>query len=57
MIRDILLAFRALRRTHPVLMHAHFGFSARVPVGLARELAIPLVVTYHGADITIERHG
>ncbi|HEX6640375.1 MAG TPA: glycosyltransferase, partial [Thermoanaerobaculia bacterium] len=48
---------RALRRTNPVLMHAHFGFSARVPVGIARDLGVPLVITYHGADITIERTG
>ena len=47
---------RALRRTEPVLMHAHFGFSARVPVRLADDLGIPLVITYHGADITIERN-
>lgn len=36
-------------------MHAHFGFSARVPVRIAQELGIPLVITYHGADITVER--
>ena len=46
---------RALRRQEPVLMHAHFGFSARVPVRLAERLGVPLVITYHGADITIER--
>ena len=46
---------RALRRTNPSLLHAHFGFSARVPVRLARRLDLPLVITYHGADITIAR--
>ena len=46
---------RALRRTDPTIMHAHFGFAARVPVRLAAELGIPLVITYHGADIAVTR--
>lgn len=44
---------RAIAATRPVVLHAHFGSSA-LPAGpIARALGIPLVLTYHGMDITV----
>ncbi len=43
----------ALAAESPTIVHAHFGSSA-VPAGhIARALGVPLVVTYHGMDITV----
>ena len=44
---------RAIAETRPVVMHAHFGSSALPASRIARALGIPLVVTYHGMDITV----
>jgi len=41
-----------LSSTAPVLLHAHFGWSGVDLVPTARRLGIPLVVTFHGVDIT-----
>jgi glycosyltransferase involved in cell wall biosynthesis len=38
----------------PALIHAHFGPDASHAVPLARALGVPLVVTHHGYDVTIE---
>jgi glycosyltransferase involved in cell wall biosynthesis len=38
--------------TKPVLIHAHFAPDACHALGLAAELALPLVVTLHGYDVT-----
>ena len=43
---------RALRRRHPVLVHAHLGVDGAAAMPLARRLGLPLVVTYHGFDAT-----
>lgn len=44
---------RAIADTHPKVLHAHFGSSALPASRIARALGIPLVVTYHGMDITV----
>ena len=45
---------RAIAATRPAVMHAHFGSSA-LPAGrIARALGIPMILTYHGMDITVE---
>ena len=44
---------RAIAETQPVVLHAHFGSSALPASRIARALRIPLVVTYHGMDITV----
>lgn len=43
---------RALGDFKPRLIHAHFGYDAVLVAGAARELGVPLVVTFHGSDIT-----
>ncbi len=43
----------AMAGTEPVVMHAHFGSSAVPASHIARALGIPLIVTYHGMDITV----
>lgn len=42
---------RALAAEEPVLVHAHFGTNAPAAIPIARALGVPLVVTFHGADI------
>jgi colanic acid/amylovoran biosynthesis glycosyltransferase len=44
---------RAIAETRPVVVHAHFGSSALPASHIARALKVPLVVTYHGMDITV----
>ena len=44
---------RAIAETKPVVLHAHFGSSALPASRIARALHVPLVVTYHGMDITV----
>lgn len=41
-----------LRSEHPVLVHAQFGTDGIRATPLARELAVPLLVTFRGFDIT-----
>ena len=43
-----------LRRRRPALMHAHFGPGGALALPLARRLGVPLVVTFHGADATVD---
>ncbi len=43
---------RAMAARSPVLVHAHFGTNAPPAVLIARKLGLPLIVTYHGVDIT-----
>ncbi len=38
------------------LIHAHFGPDATYALPLARSLGVPLVVTFHGFDCTMNRH-
>lgn len=46
--KEIFKLFRTIRRTHPDLIHAHYGLS-----GLCANLQfkVPVVTTYHGSDI------
>ncbi|MFN0097414.1 MAG: glycosyltransferase [Gemmatimonadaceae bacterium] len=44
---------RAIADTEPAVLHAHFGSSALPASRIAKALGIPLVVTYHGMDITV----
>jgi len=37
----------------PAVVHAHFGPDACTAVSLARALGVPLVVTFHGYDVTV----
>lgn len=44
---------QCLAREHPVLIHAHFALDGCNALSIARALAIPLVVTFHGYDLTV----
>ncbi|MFM0300653.1 glycosyltransferase [Paraburkholderia sediminicola] len=41
------------QRAH--IMHAHFGLDGLYAIPVARALGIPLVVTFHGFDVTVKR--
>ncbi|WP_299411942.1 glycosyltransferase [Acaryochloris sp. IP29b_bin.148] len=41
-----------IRRIQPKLIHSHFGQDGAVALPLALRLNLPLIVTYHGFDIT-----
>jgi len=43
---------RRLRRINPILLHAHFGPGGTEVLRLTRLLGIPLVVTFHGYDVS-----
>lgn len=43
---------RLLRDLSPSLIHAHFGLDGVLALPLAQKLKLPLVVTFHGNDIT-----
>jgi colanic acid/amylovoran biosynthesis glycosyltransferase len=45
-------AVRAVGALHPALIHAHFGPDATHILPVARKLQVPLVVTFHGYDVT-----
>jgi glycosyltransferase involved in cell wall biosynthesis len=44
-----------LKRHHPQIVHAHFGTCGPAGLTLARGLRIPLLVTFHGHDATMNR--
>jgi glycosyltransferase involved in cell wall biosynthesis len=44
---------QCLARERPVLIHAHFALDGCNALALARALALPLVVTFHGYDLTV----
>lgn len=46
--------FQRIRELNPVLIHAHFGLDGVRILPLARNLKIPLVVTFHGYDATVK---
>lgn len=48
---------RFLREEGVRLVHAHFGTSAVSVLPVARRLGLPLVVTFHGYDVTAEPFG
>ncbi|MDQ2624947.1 MAG: hypothetical protein M3Y20_07290, partial [Actinomycetota bacterium] len=43
---------RGLREADAALVHAHFGTSATQVLPIARRAGLPLVVTFHGYDVT-----
>jgi colanic acid/amylovoran biosynthesis glycosyltransferase len=45
--------FRRVAAHHPTLLHAHFGPAGLTALPLARWLKIPLIVTFHGFDVTV----
>jgi len=45
-----------LAKLRPRLIHAHFGLGGALALPIARALKVPLVVTFHGADATKDRH-
>jgi colanic acid/amylovoran biosynthesis glycosyltransferase len=47
---------RLMSRQRPSLIHAHFGIEGVSALGLARQLGIPLVTTFHGFDATLKTH-
>jgi colanic acid/amylovoran biosynthesis glycosyltransferase len=44
---------KQLEALHPVLLHAHYGPNGLRALPLASRLRVPLIVTFHGSDITI----
>ncbi|MEN8376485.1 MAG: glycosyltransferase, partial [Gemmatimonadota bacterium] len=46
---------RALAAYEPRLVHVHFGVNALAAYPIARSFGVPLIVTYHGMDITVKR--
>jgi len=44
---------RELRQVNPVLVHCHFGVDSIRGMYLAKKLGVPLLVTFHGYDATI----
>jgi len=45
-----------MRAFDPVALHAHFGRGGALALPLARQLGLPLYVTYHGGDATKNTH-
>ena len=45
--------YRQLRQIDPALIHAHFGVCGALALPIAKEIQIPLVVTYHGFDASM----
>ncbi len=43
-----------VRKLNPVLVHAHFGTDGIRALPLARNLQVPLLVTFHGFDATVK---
>src|SRR4051812_33322147 len=46
---------RRVARFSPALVHAHHGVNGALALPLARSLGVPLVVTFHGADATVNK--
>src|SRR5208283_3216521 len=44
--------YTRLSKLQPVLVHAHFGPDSIFALSIAKYLKIPLVVTFHGFDVT-----
>jgi len=45
--------FRKVQMTGPSLIHSHFATDSVTALPLAKRLKLPLIVTLHGADVTI----
>ncbi|MBW4618639.1 MAG: glycosyltransferase [Cyanosarcina radialis HA8281-LM2] len=46
--------YRQVRQLQPALIHAQFGLSGALALPLARDLKVPLVVHFRGADATVK---
>jgi colanic acid/amylovoran biosynthesis glycosyltransferase len=46
---------RRLRKARPVLLHAHHGPNGLRALRLAKSIGVPLVVTFHGSDVTVTK--
>jgi glycosyltransferase involved in cell wall biosynthesis len=46
-------AYRAIEALQPALIHAHFGPDGTHILPIAQKLQVPLVVTFHGYDVTM----
>jgi glycosyltransferase involved in cell wall biosynthesis len=46
--------FRRIRKLNPAFIHAHFGVNGVMVLPLVRNLAVPLIVTFHGYDATLK---
>lgn len=46
--------FQRVRKLNPLLIHAHFGPNGAMALPLVRDLAVPLIVTFHGYDATVK---
>jgi colanic acid/amylovoran biosynthesis glycosyltransferase len=44
-----------IAKKKPLLVHAHFGVDATYGAKIARFLEVPLIVTLHGFDVTVDR--
>jgi len=42
----------AIAERRPTVVHAHFGTNAPPAIAIAHAMGLPLIVTYHGVDIT-----
>jgi colanic acid/amylovoran biosynthesis glycosyltransferase len=45
----------ALADQRPRIVHAHFGLDGLYAIPVARALGVPLLVTFHGFDVTVKR--
>lgn len=45
--------YQKLHKLEPTLIHAHFGVCGTLALPIARELKIPLIVTFHGFDASM----
>ncbi len=41
-----------VKNLHPALIHAHFGQDGAMALPLVKDLQVPLLVTFHGYDVT-----
>jgi glycosyltransferase involved in cell wall biosynthesis len=48
---------KELRSLQPRLIHAHFGADGLRAMPLAKELNVPLIVSFHGSDATVTKVG
>jgi glycosyltransferase involved in cell wall biosynthesis len=46
---------RAIALHDPTIVHGHFGWEAINAAAVARAFSVPLVVTFHGMDIAVQR--
>lgn len=46
-----------IQQVNAQLIHAHFGIDGAFALSLAKQLELPLIVTFHGYDITATIHG